>query len=60
MNKKQLKELQEFMNEFERFSGCAEVNKSDLKELTENLTQTDLEEIKEAFSLLTKFYGGIL
>ena len=60
MNKKQLKELIEVMKEFECFSGCSEVSKSDLKELTENLTETDFEEIKEAFSLLTKFYGGMI
>lgn len=60
MNKKQLKELIEVMKEFEHSSGCPEVSQSDLKELTENLTKSDFEEIKSAFHLLTYFYAGML
>jgi hypothetical protein len=58
--KYQKKKLKESMTEFEHCSGCSEIDKTTFKEITQNLSEEDFDDITQAFYLLTKFYGGML
>ena len=52
--------LKDMISEFENSSGSTTIENELFEELTENLTESDIEQVNNAFHLLTLFYSGML